>query len=111
MDINAIKTSIEANNVPDAMEMKHQSKSNGYFRSVQALPGYHLEVTMETGSIIHFNFRSRLNTARFGRLIDEELFQSVQTDGNYLIFHKAGIMPVKVTASEFMDLVLIDRSK
>lgn len=111
MDMNAIKTNMWVDDVPDTTEIAYRSKITGYFRSVQALPGYHLKVTMETGSIIHFDFRSRLSTARFGRLSDEELFQSVRTDGNYLIFHKAGIMPVKVTASEFMDLVLIDRSK
>lgn len=86
-------------------------KENGYFRSVRALPSYQLEVNMETGTTIHFDFRSRLNTARFGMLRDEELFQSVSTDGDYLIFSNAGMMPVKITASEFMDLVLIDRTK
>jgi len=81
----------------------------GYFRSVRVLPNYQLEVVMGTGTTIHFDFRSRLNTARFGRLQDEELFQNVETDGNYLIFAKAGKMPVKITAAEFMDLVLVDR--
>jgi two-component system chemotaxis response regulator CheY len=83
----------------------------GYFKSVHALPDYQLEVYMETDSTIHFDFRSRLDTARFGRLKDEELFRNVRTDGDYLIFEKAGKMPVKITASEFMDLVLIDRRK
>lgn len=46
-----------------------------------------------------------------GMLKDQELFQSVHTDGNYLIFKKTNRMPVKVTALEFMDLVLIDRRK
>jgi two-component system chemotaxis response regulator CheY len=85
--------------------------AEGYFKAVRALPDFLLEVTMETGTTIHFDFRSRLNTARFGRLRDEELFRSVRTDGDYLIFTKAGKMPVKITASEFMDLVLIDRTK
>ncbi len=80
-----------------------------YFQSVHILPDYQLEVVMGTGTTIHFDFRSRLDTARFGRLKDEDLFRSVQTDGNYLIFAKAGKMPVRITAAEFMDLVLIDR--
>ncbi len=83
----------------------------GYFKSVHAQPDYQLEVIMETGTTIHFDFRSRLNTVRYGMLRDEELFRSVHTDGNYLIFKKANRMPVKITASEFMDLVLIDRRK
>lgn len=83
----------------------------GYFKNVKALTGYHLKVVMETGTSIHFDFRSRLNTARFGRLKDEELFKSVRTDGSYLIFEKAGKMTLKITAAEFMDLVLVDRRK
>lgn len=92
-------------------ESEQQKKGDGYFQRVLALPEYQLEVTMKTGSLIQFDFRSRLHTARFGMLSDEELFQSVHTDGEYLMFFKAGMMPVKITASEFMDLVLIDRSK
>lgn len=84
---------------------------DSYFKSVHALTDYRLEVTMETGTTIHFDFHTRLNTMRFGMLRDEELFRSVSTDGNYLIFNKAGRMSVKITASEFMDLVLIDRTK
>ncbi|MFT4104126.1 MAG: DUF2442 domain-containing protein [Lacrimispora sp.] len=88
-----------------------KKKRDRYFKSVKALPDYQLEVIMETGSIIQFDFRPRLNTARFGELRDEKLFQSVKTDGDYLIFCKEKRMPVKITASEFMDLVLIDRGK
>ena len=87
------------------------NRGESYFKSVQALPDYQLEVIMETGSIIRFDFRSRLNTARFGKLLDEELFKNVRTDGNYLIFEKTGMVPVKITASEFLDLVLVDRRR
>lgn len=92
-------------------ESKQHRKGDGYFKSVRALPDYHLEVTMATGSVIRFDFRGRLRTARFGMLGEEALFRSAYTDGDYLIFQKAGMMPVKITAAEFMDLVLIDRSK
>ncbi|NNJ32814.1 response regulator [Lacrimispora defluvii] len=95
----------------DTFLPKMTSKEDGYFKSVTALPDYRLEVIMGTGTIIHFNFCSRLDTSRFGRLRDEDLFKSVHTDGNYLIFEKAGKMPVKITASEFMDLALIDRRR
>lgn len=88
-----------------------EKAEDGYFKSVQALPEYQLKVIMETGNTIHFDFRSRLNTARFGRLSDEEFFRNVRTDGSYLIFEKAGKVPVKITASEFMDLVLVDRRR
>ena len=83
----------------------------GYFKGVKALSGYRLEVVMETGSVIRFDFHSRLKTARFGRLKDVELFTSVRTDGSSLIFEKAGKIPVNISAQEFMDLVMIDRTK
>lgn len=91
--------------------LKMTSKEKGYFKSVRALPDYRLEVIMETDTVIHFDFSSRLDTSRFGRLRGDDLFKSVRTDGNYLIFEKAGKMSVKITATEFMDLVLIDRRR
>lgn len=100
-----------AKEMPFEMESQRPKNDNGYFQSVRALSEYHLEVTVATGSVILFDFRSRLGTARFGMLMNEELFQSVHTDGHYLIFYKEGMMPVRITAFEFMDLVLIDRSK
>ena len=100
------------NAAPAAVPAEEKGNTDeGYFKSVKALPEYQLDVTMETGTTIHFDFRSRLNTIRFGMLRDEDVFKSVMTDGTYLIFNKAGRMPVKITASEFMDLVLIDRRK
>lgn len=83
----------------------------GYFRRVRALPGYRLDIVMETETVIQFDFRSRLETARFGRLRDLELFEAVRTDGNNLIFEKPGKIPVNISAREFMDLVMIDRTK
>lgn len=82
-----------------------------YFRSVRVLPEYWLEVEMGTGTIIRFNFGTRLKTVRFGALQDKALFASAHTDGEYLIFRTDGRVPVKITASEFMDLVLVDRTK
>lgn len=77
-----------------------------YFKSVTALPRYHLLIVMETGNIIHFDMKSRLNTMRFGELKDIDLFNSVKTDGTYLIF---GDGKVKIGASELMDLLMTDR--
>lgn len=83
----------------------------GYFKCVQALEDYRLIVTMETGAVIHFDFSSRLNTARFGKLRDKELFASASTDGIALLFGKPGVVPVTITAQEFLDLILIDRTR
>lgn len=98
-------------NKPLEKRSAREQECRRYFKRVRPLPAYRMEVTMETGSVIYFDFRSRLKTTRFGALRDQELFQSVETDGDYLIFRKAGSMPVKITALEFMDLVLIDRSQ
>jgi two-component system chemotaxis response regulator CheY len=108
---NTTKRSMQKKDLSPRILSETSQMEEGYFQSVCALPNYQLKVDMKTGTTIHFDFRSRLNTARFGMLRDEELFNSVETDGNYLSFSKAGRMPVKITASEFMDLVLIDRGK
>jgi len=108
---NTSKRGMREKAAPSKMANMTIEAEAGYFKSVRALPDYQLEVTMGTGTTIHFDFRTRLNTARFGMLRDGEVFRNVRTDGNYLIFQKNGRMPVKITASEFMDLVLIDRTK
>jgi two-component system, chemotaxis family, chemotaxis protein CheY len=108
---NTTKRSMQKKGLSPRILNETSQMAEGYFQSVCALPDFQLEVTMKTGTTIHFDFRSRLNTARFGMLRDEELFKSAKTDGDYLTFSKVGRMPVKITASEFMDLVLIDRGK
>ncbi len=57
----------------------------GYFKRVKAQPEYQLKVEMVNGTNILFDFRSRLNTVRFGKLRDVEMFTSVHTDGLHLI--------------------------
>jgi two-component system chemotaxis response regulator CheY len=103
----------EATKEPPAPAINNGPSQNqeAYFLAVKALPDYQLDVDMATGTTIHFDFRNRLGTARFGTLKDEAFFKSVTTDGNYLIFQKTGKMPVKITAAEFMDLVLVDRTR
>jgi two-component system chemotaxis response regulator CheY len=109
---NTTKRSMQKSKLPPTIFTRAERQADeGCFKSVSALPDYQLEVTMETGSVIRFDFRSRLNGTRFGMLRDQDFFRSVWTDGNHIIFDKAGSMPVKITASEFMDLVLIDRRK
>ncbi len=78
-----------------------------YFASVRALPGYRLEVVMQTGALIHCPFGPYLSIARLNKLRDEDWFASASTDGIHLIFCKAGEAPVVISAQEFLDLVLI----
>ncbi|QHI72927.1 DUF2442 domain-containing protein [Aminipila terrae] len=45
---------------------------------------YCLEVYLDNGSGINLNFRSRLQTLRFGILSDKGLFYGAVTDGDYI---------------------------
>ena len=81
-----------------------------FFKNVTALPGYKLEVEMGTDTHILFDFTSRLETVRFGALKDKAVFYTVYTDGNYILFQKEGVDKVKISADDFMDLVLVDRT-
>ena len=71
----------------------------GFFRSVQPLPQHKLEVVMETDTHIVFDFTSRLGTMRFGALVDDDLFNSVRTDGNCILFGKPGAAETGRTAA------------
>lgn len=82
---------------------------DNFIQSVRALSGYWLEVVMQTGAVIRFDFTSRLHTARFGALQEDAVFKSVRTDGDYLLFRRGEVDCVKITAKEFLDLVLVDR--
>ena len=42
---------------------------------------YSLEVQLENGSSVTLNLESRLQTIRFGMLLDKELFKTATTDG------------------------------
>ncbi|MET0018266.1 hypothetical protein [Oscillibacter sp.] len=50
---------------------------------VQVIPkeDYCLEIVLDTGSSLHLNLKSRLETIRFGLLADETFFRKVTTDG------------------------------
>jgi two-component system chemotaxis response regulator CheY len=85
-------------------------KQIGFFRSVKALPDYRLEVEMQTDTRIVFDFNSRLGTMRFGALKDAELFNTVHTDGDFILFGKEDAAKVKISPSDFMDLILVDRT-
>lgn len=78
-----------------------------FFKSVSPLPDYHLLIETATGSTIDFDLKKRLGTARFGALSDIRLFRSATTDGSFLIF---GGGKVKIGASEFLDLLMVDRT-
>ena len=82
----------------------------GYFKSVKALPEHRLDIEMTTGAHIEFDFASRLNTMRFGVLKNERLFSTAFTDGEFILFGKDGLAKVSISAEDFMDLLLVDRT-
>lgn len=81
-----------------------------FFKSVCPLPDYRLEILTGTGALIQFDFNTRLHTVRFSPLCDMTLFQKVYTDGSSLYFDSEGRHAVTITASEFMDLLIVNRS-
>ncbi|MDR2780343.1 MAG: hypothetical protein LBB28_04380 [Synergistaceae bacterium] len=86
-------------------------KQTGFFKSVKALSGCRLEIEMQTDTRILFDFNSRIGTVRFNALRDDELFSSVRTDGDFILFEKGGDTKIKIGATDFMDLVLVDRTR
>jgi hypothetical protein len=100
-------------------------QQKGYFKSVKALPGHKLDVEMETGTRVLFDFTSRLQAIRWGALNDEKLFSTAHTDGFSILFgpwpHLNGAHVVRskedgscmlsIDAESFMDLLMVDRTK
>lgn len=82
-----------------------------FFRSVEPLPDYKLLVETLPGERIVFDFAPRLRTTRYGDLRNADLFNSVTTDGVNLIFQTPGIMPVRVSAGEFFQLLARNPNK
>lgn len=85
--------------------------SDVFFQNVYTLQDYQLEVLMGSGALIHFDFYTRLKTVRFSPLRDKSLFQNVRTDGDCLYFDRGEDNVIKITASEFMDLLMVDRTR
>jgi hypothetical protein len=82
----------------------------GSFKSVKALPGHRLEVHMATNARIVFDFTSLLRTIRYGLLENEEFFNTAETDGFAIVFGKEHREEIKISESEFIDMVMVDRT-
>ena len=84
---------------------------DNFIQSVQALPDYCLEVVMQTGAVINYNFTSQLCIPRFSALQEDVVFQSVRTDGDYLLFRRGNMDCARITAKEFMDMLMVDTAQ
>ncbi len=71
-----------------------------HIKNVAALENYRLEVLLENGSSIILNLASRLSTVRFGMLQDEEFFEQVSTDGNFIRWGNQ----IEISLSELFQL-------
>ena len=77
-----------------------------FIKSVTPLNDWRLFMEMETGSVIVADLSRKLNTARFGQLLDAVLFRSAVTDGD-VVSWGGGVLTV--TARELMDAVFVNR--
>ncbi|WP_206460495.1 hypothetical protein [Anaerovorax sp. IOR16] len=81
------------------------------FRAVTPIEDGCLKVEMETGSTVSLDMHRRMQSVRFGLLRNQEVFQSVTTDGYRLIFYRDGEEVLEIPASIFMDLLTVDRTR
>ena len=73
-------------------------------KSVLPMKAYRLFIEMESGSSLIVDFSVKLNTMKYKELIDETLFKTASTDGNYVIW---GDGRVKITVKELMEVTLL----
>lgn len=74
-----------------------------YIQSVSPLSDFRLEVKMTNGSSATVDFKPKFHSAKYMPLKDEEIFKSVSTDGNYVLWKNGR---VKITAKEVIDVIL-----
>lgn len=86
----------------------HKSK---IFHAVTPMKDDCLQIKMESGSTVCLDMHNRLQSVRFGLLRDQDVFQSVKTDGYRLIFYKDGSEVLEIVADTFMDLLSFDRTQ
>ncbi len=75
----------------------------GYIRAVVPLNDFRLFLDMESKANVIVDLSIKLHTMKYKELENESLFQSVKTDGDYVIW---GGGCVKVTVKELMDIAL-----
>ncbi len=75
-----------------------------YLKSITPLKDYRLFLEMTSGSVAIIDLSKKLDTARFYSLRDEDLFKTVVTDGDYVIW---GDGAVRVTVKELINVLLL----
>ena len=75
-----------------------------YIKSVQPMEDYRLYMEMEGGSTVTVDLSGKLHTMKYAELADTELFNSVTTDGDYVIWGEGRL---RLTVNELMEVVLL----
>lgn len=68
------------------MNYTHKVRNLPAINRVMPLSDHRLELWFTTGSSLVLDMSNYLNTLRYSPLMDTEVFQSVTTDGNTLLF-------------------------
>ena len=71
------------------------------------LPGYCLELRFRNGSSAVVNMTRRVNTLRFSRLAEPEMFRSARASGNKVVWTD-GKHIVSAFCNELLDTMLMD---
>ena len=74
---------------------------------VTPLPGYRLELQFMNGSVALVNMARRINTLRFARLADREVFFTARASENKVVWSD-GHYKISVFCSELLDAMLLD---
>ncbi|MEA4946984.1 MAG: DUF2442 domain-containing protein [Oscillospiraceae bacterium] len=75
-----------------------------FIKTVVPMKDYRLFMEMESGSSVTVDLSCKLNTIKYAALADEEFFNTVRTDGDYVVW---GGGRLKLTVNELMEVVLM----
>ncbi len=73
---------------------------------VEAMDDGILKVTFDTGNSIIVDMKPNFGGFRFGALKNPEIWQSVDTNGSFVHWHKDGIVIAELAYDEIMKMTL-----
>ncbi|MCR4990593.1 MAG: hypothetical protein K6A38_07005 [Lachnospiraceae bacterium] len=65
-----------------------------------------LKVVLDTGNSLSVDMSDKLMTARFGVLKNSDVWQTADTDGNFVHWYKDDIEVVELSFDELMQMTL-----
>lgn len=64
-----------------------------------------LLVTFKSGNRVSVDMKPKFNTYRFGVLSDPKIFAGADTDGNFVHWHKDGMVVAELSFGEIIKIV------